>query len=315
MTDPKAKRIIFLGTPEFAVASLRALVEAGFNVVAVVTMPDKPAGRGLKLQSSAVKQYAESRGIPVLQPEKLKNPSFLEELRTFKADVQVVVAFRMLPEQVWNMPPYGTFNLHASLLPNYRGAAPINWAIVNGEHETGITTFKLRHEIDTGDIVHREAVTINETISAGELHDLLMEKGAKLVVKTVEEVLSETAVFLPQMNTEGELKPAPKIFREHCRINWSSSGEQIHNLIRGMSPYPAAFSLLNGQNLKIFKGSYVIRRHFEPAGSLVIENNLLRIATADGYYFAEDIQLEGKKRMPSSEFVKGLRLDGQLTLV
>lgn len=315
MTDPKAKRIIFLGTPEFAVASLRALVEAGFNVVAVVTMPDKPAGRGLKLQSSAVKQYAESRGIPVLQPEKLKNPSFLEELRTFKADVQVVVAFRMLPEQVWNMPPYGTFNLHASLLPNYRGAAPINWAIVNGEHETGITTFKLRHEIDTGDIVHREAVTINETISAGELHDLLMEKGAKLVVKTMEEVLSETAVFLPQMNTEGELKPAPKIFREHCRINWSSSGEQIHNLIRGMSPYPAAFSLLNGQNLKIFKGSYVIRRHFEPAGSLVIENNLLRIATADGYYFAEDIQLEGKKRMPSSEFVKGLRLDGQLTLV
>lgn len=315
MTDPKAKRIIFLGTPEFAVASLRALVEAGFNVVAVVTMPDKPAGRGLKLQSSAVKQYAESRGIPVLQPEKLKNPSFLEELRTFKADVQVVVAFRMLPEQVWNMPPYGTFNLHASLLPNYRGAAPINWAIVNGEHETGITTFKLRHEIDTGDIVHREAVTINETISAGELHDLLMEKGAKLVVKTMEEVLSETAVFLPQMNTEGELKPAPKIFREHCRINWSSSGEQIHNLIRGMSPYPAAFSLLNGQNLKIFKGSYVIRRHFEPAGSLVIENNLLRIATGDGYYFAEDIQLEGKKRMPSSEFVKGLRLDGQLTLV
>lgn len=315
MTDPKAKRIIFLGTPEFAVASLRALVEAGFNVVAVVTMPDKPAGRGLKLQSSAVKQYAESRGIPVLQPEKLKNPSFLEELRTFKADAQVVVAFRMLPEQVWNMPPYGTFNLHASLLPNYRGAAPINWAIVNGEHETGITTFKLRHEIDTGDIVHREAVTINETISAGELHDLLMEKGAKLVVKTMEEVLSETAVFLPQMNTEGELKPAPKIFREHCRINWSSSGEQIHNLIRGMSPYPAAFSLLNGQNLKIFKGSYVIRRHFEPAGSLVIENNLLRIATGDGYYFAEDIQLEGKKRMPSSEFVKGLRLDGQLTLV
>lgn len=315
MTDPKAKRIIFLGTPEFAVASLNALVEVGFNVVAVVTMPDKPAGRGLKLQSSAVKQYAESRGIPVLQPEKLKNPAFLEELRGFKADVQVVVAFRMLPEQVWNMPPYGTFNLHASLLPNYRGAAPINWAIVNGEHETGITTFKLRHEIDTGDIVHREAIPINETISAGELHDLLMEKGAKLVVKTMEEVLSETAVFLPQMNTEGDLKPAPKIFREHCRINWGSSGEQIHNLIRGMSPYPAAFSLLNGQNLKIFKGSYVIRRHFEPAGSLVIENNLLRIATADGYYYAEDIQLEGKKRMPSSEFIKGLRIEGQLTLV
>lgn len=315
MTNPIAKRIIFLGTPEFAVASLRALVEAGFNVVAVVTMPDKPAGRGLKLQSSAVKQYAESRGIPVLQPEKLKNPAFLEELRGFKADVQVVVAFRMLPEQVWNMPPYGTFNLHASLLPNYRGAAPINWAIVNGEHETGITTFKLRHEIDTGDIVHREAIPINETISAGELHDLLMEKGAKLVVKTMEEVLSETAVFLPQMNTEADLKPAPKIFREHCRINWSSSGEQIHNLIRGMSPYPAAFSTLNGQNLKIFKGSYVIRRHFESAGSLVIENNFLRIATADGYFYAEDIQLEGKKRMPSSEFIKGLRIEGQLALV
>ncbi len=314
MSDSKAKRIIFLGTPEFAVASLRALVEAGFNVVAVVTMPDKPAGRGLKLQASAVKQYAESRGIPVLQPEKLKSPAFIDELSAYKADVQVVVAFRMLPVQVWNMPPYGTFNLHASLLPNYRGAAPINWAIVNGEHETGITTFKLRHEIDTGDIVHREAVPINETISAGELHDILMEKGAKLVVKTMDEVLSETAVFLPQMNIEGDLKPAPKIFREHCRINWSLSGEQIHNLIRGMSPYPAAFSMLNGHILKIFKGSYVVRRHFETAGTMNIENNLLRIATADGYYYAEDIQLEGKKRMQSSEFVKGFRVEGQVSL-
>lgn len=307
MSNISEKRIIFLGTPDFAVASLQALVEAGFNVVAVVTMPDKPAGRGLKLQLSPVKVYAESQAIPVLQPERLKNPDFLQTLAAFKADVQVVVAFRMLPELVWNMPPLGTFNLHASLLPQYRGAAPINWAIVNGEHETGVTTFKLKHEIDTGDVVYREKLLIGANTTAGELHDELMTLGAQLIVKTITDVLTAKVVYLPQLTANATLKAAPKIFREHCRINWANSGEEIHNLIRGMSPYPAAFTMLETAVLKIYKGKYVVRRHFEPAGQMRIENGQMQIATADGYYFPEEIQLEGKKRMSTADFIRGYR--------
>lgn len=309
MSNISEKRIIFLGTPDFAVASLRALVDAGLNVVAVVTMPDKPAGRGLKLQASPVKVYAESQAIPVLQPERLKNPDFLQTLAAFKADVQVVVAFRMLPELVWNMPPLGTFNLHASLLPEYRGAAPINWAIVNGEHETGVTTFKLKHEIDTGDVVYREKLPIGANTTAGELHDELMALGAQLIVKTITDVLADKVVFLPQLTANAGLKAAPKIFREHCRINWTNSGEEIHNLIRGMSPYPAAFTMLETAVLKIYKGKYVVRRHFESAGQMRIEDGQMQIATADGYYFPEEIQLEGKKRMFVADFVRGYRLE------
>jgi len=309
MSNISEKRIIFLGTPDFAVASLRALVESKLNVVAVVTMPDKPAGRGLKMQASPVKVYAESQAIPVLQPERLKNPEFLETLASFQADVQVVVAFRMLPERVWNMPPLGTFNLHASLLPQYRGAAPINWAIVNGEHETGVTTFKLKHEIDTGDVVYREKLAIGANTTAGELHDQLMELGARLMVKTINDVLSDNALYLPQLELQEELKAAPKIFREHCRIPWNKTGEQIHNLIRGMSPYPAAFTMMDTAVLKIYKGKYVVRRHFEQPGQMRIEDKLMQIATADGYYFPEEIQLEGKKRMFIADFLRGYRLE------
>lgn len=309
MSNTSEKRIIFLGTPDFAVASLRALVEAGLKVVAVVTMPDKPAGRGLKLQASPVKIYAESQGIDVLQPPRLKDPEFLRTLAAYKADIQVVVAFRMLPELVWNMPPLGTFNLHASLLPHYRGAAPINWAIVNGEHETGVTTFKLKHEIDTGDVVYREKVAIGANTTAGELHDQLMEVGARLIVKTIQDVLSGSAVYLPQLSAENELKAAQKIFREHCRIQWNKSGEEIHNLIRGMSPYPAAFCMLDQAVLKIYRGRFVERRHFEHPGQFSIQQNEMLVATSDGYYYPEELQLEGKKRMSVGDFLRGFRTE------
>jgi len=315
MSNTSEKRIIFLGTPDFAVASLQALVEAGLNLVAVVTMPDKPAGRGLKIQSSPVKMYAESQSIPVLQPERLKAPEFLKTLAEFKADLQVVVAFRMLPELVWNMPPLGTFNMHASLLPQYRGAAPINWAIVQGEYETGVTTFKLKHEIDTGDVVYREKVAIGENTTAGALHDSLMAVGAGLIVKTVRDVLEGKAVYLPQLANPNELKAAPKIYREHCRIPWNSSGETIHNLIRGMSPYPAAFTMFDTAVLKIYRGRYVMRRHFESPGQLSINDNQMQIATADGYYFPEELQLEGKKRMWVADFLNGFRLEATTILL
>lgn len=309
MSKVADKRIIFLGTPDFAVASLQALVEAGLQVVAVVTMPDKPAGRGLKMQASPVKIYAESQGIAVLQPPRLKDPIFLKALAEYQADIQIVVAFRMLPELVWNMPPLGTFNLHASLLPQYRGAAPINWAIVNGEYETGVTTFKLKHEIDTGDVVYREKVMIGTNTTAGELHDQLMLVGAKLIVKTVTDVLLDQAVYLPQLVSTDELKAAPKIYREHCKIAWKQTGEAIHNLIRGMSPYPAAFTHLDNAVLKIYNGNYVVRRHFDHPGQLAIADNKLQIATSDGYYYPEEVQLEGKKRMHITDFLRGFRLE------
>lgn len=299
------KRIIFLGTPAFAVASLQALVEAGFQVVAVVTMPDKPAGRGQKLQESPVKQYALTQGIPVLQPERLKNPDFLAELAAFKADLQIVVAFRMLPELVWNMPPLGTYNLHASLLPQYRGAAPINWAIMHGEHETGVTTFKLQHAIDTGDWVHQQRVAIPADWDAGRLHDELMVIGARLMLQTVQEVFSGEVAFHPQLQTDESLKAAPKIFKEHCRINWSNTGEALINQIRGLSPYPGAFTMAGGLVLKIYSAAFVHERHFIQVGQGRLHGNDWQVAVKDGWLILKEIQLEGKKRMLAADLLRG----------
>lgn len=299
------KRVIFLGTPDFAVASLKALVEGGVNVVAVVTMPDKPSGRGQKLQQSPIKLYAMKQNIPVLQPERLKNPAFLETLKSYQADLQVVVAFRMLPELVWNMPPLGTFNLHASLLPQYRGAAPINWALINGESETGITTFKLKHEIDTGDLVHQQKVAITPQMNAGELHDLLMEAGAKLMLQTVQEVLAGEVSFVTQAIETTALKHAPKLFKEHCLINWQQSGAVIHNLVRGLSPYPAAFTKVNGLVLKVYAVQFEALKQPLPAGQGYVADGKWFVAVKDGRVELLEVQLEGKKRMPAASFLLG----------
>jgi len=309
------KRIIFLGTPAFAVASLQAMVEAGLQVVAVVTMPDKPAGRGQKRQESPVKQYAVSQAIPVLQPEKLKNPEFLAELAAFKADLQVVVAFRMLPELVWNMPPLGTYNLHASLLPQYRGAAPINWAIMNGEHETGVTTFKLQHAIDTGDWVHQQRVVIHSDWDAGRLHDELMATGARLMLQTVQEVFAGTVTFHPQPQADEGLKAAPKIFKEHCRIDWSKAGEELINQIRGLSPYPGAFTMADGLVLKIYRAGFIHDRHFVQAGQSRLQGNDWQVAVRDGWVILKEVQLEGKKRMPAADLLRGNAALSTLLLV
>jgi methionyl-tRNA formyltransferase len=299
------KRVIFLGTPDFAVASLKALVEGGVNVVAVVTMPDKPSGRGQKLQQSPVKLYAMEQNIPVLQPERLKNPEFLQILKSYQADLQVVVAFRMLPEVVWNMPPLGTFNLHASLLPQYRGAAPINWALINGEQETGITTFKLKHEIDTGDLVHQQKVAITPNMNAGELHDLLMEKGAKLMLQTVQEVLAGEETYIVQSASLSELQHAPKLFKEHCLIDWQQSGTEIHNLVRGLSPYPAAFTRVNGLVLKIYALRFEAIKQFLAVGQGYLEDGHWYVAVKDGRVALLEVQLEGKKRMSTAAFLLG----------
>lgn len=311
LTDQKNIRIVFMGTPDFAVASLDILVQNGYNVVGVITAPDKPAGRGLQLQQSAVKQYAVSKGIHVLQPEKLKNPAFLEELQALKADLQVVVAFRMLPEVVWNMPPLGTINVHASLLPNYRGAAPINWAIINGEKQSGVTTFKLQHEIDTGDILFSQSVDIRDDETAGELHDDLMATGAGLLLKTVQALASGNTKETPQAHIKAEdIKHAPKIFKEDCQIKWEQPVEQVYNLVRGLSPYPAAWTTLNGKGLKIFKAT---REHAKPGvapGEVISDNKTyLKIAAADGYLSLLEIQLEGKKRMDIEAFLRGNKIN------
>lgn len=304
-------RIIFMGTPDFAVASLDALVQHGYDVVAVITAPDKPAGRGLQLQQSAVKQYAVSKQIPVLQPEKLKNPAFLEELRVYQADLQVVVAFRMLPEVVWNMPPLGTINVHASLLPQYRGAAPINWAIINGENESGVTTFKLQHEIDTGNILYSAKVTIRNDETAGELHDELMHAGADVLIKTVAALAEGGIEGVIQNNIPAhELKHAPKIFKDDCRINWEMPVEQVYNLIRGLSPYPTAFTTLQGKTLKIFKAVKETAAHAQTPGSVhTDQKTYLQFAAAGGYIRVEELQLEGKKKMGVVEFLRGFRFE------
>lgn len=300
-----------MGTPEFAVAPLDALAKAGFNIVGVITAPDKPAGRGMQLQQSAVKKYALENGLNVLQPEKLKNPQFLEELKTLQADLQVVVAFRMLPEVVWNMPRLGTINLHASLLPHYRGAAPINWAVINGEKETGLTTFKLQHEIDTGNILLHKKLSIGEHETAGELHDRMKEAGAALVVRTVEGLASGTLQETPQStfaNGNGQLKTAPKIFTDTCKINWNKPVDDIFNLIRGLSPYPAAFTYMDGKLAKLFKGSKHLSAPVISPGEYETDGKTyLRFAAADGYITVTELQLEGKKRMSVEDFLRGYK--------
>jgi methionyl-tRNA formyltransferase len=304
-------RIIFMGTPQFAVVSLDALITAGCDIIAIVTAPDKPAGRGQKISESAVKQYAIANGIKVLQPVKLKDPEFLEELSSLQADLQVVVAFRMLPEAVWSMPPRGTINLHASLLPQYRGAAPINWVIINGEKESGVTTFFLKQEIDTGDILFTEKVTLSGSETAGELHDRLMNKGAGLLVKTVKGVESGRYNEHPQSQLlDGvELRHAPKIFKEDCLIDWLQSAETIYNKIRGLSPSPTAYTTLNGKILKIFRAEYEITEPgIQPGGFLTDHKTYLKFAAKDGFISLTDIQLEGKKQMGVKEFLRGVKL-------
>lgn len=305
-------RIVYMGTPDFAVESLRALVEGGYNVVAVVTMPDKPMGRhGSVLQPSPVKQYAVEHGLKVLQPEKLKDSAFVEELRALRADLQVVVAFRMLPEVVWSMPPLGTFNAHASLLPKYRGAAPINWAIINGETETGMTTFMLKHEIDTGDIIDQVRIPIADTDNVGVVHDKLMLLSGQLVTKTVDSIIDGTFKTVPQADIQGvEPTPAPKIFRETCRINWNQPMQKVYDFIRGLSPYPAAWTTLEGKSVKIYEATKetVSASAYQPGQILTDGKTYLKVATADGLLNIHVLQLEGKKRMPTLDLLRGYKL-------
>jgi methionyl-tRNA formyltransferase len=301
-------KIIFLGTPDFAVASLKALVEQGMNIVAVVTAPDKLAGRGMKLQQSAVKKYALEMNIPVLQPEKLKNPDFLTQLKSYQADLQVVVAFRMLPELVWNMPPLGTINVHASLLPNYRGAAPINWAIMNGENTTGVTTFKLQHEIDTGNILKQVFVTISENETAGTLHDKLMIEGAQLLISTINDLQEGKLIEKPQVVLK-EYKHAPKIFTETCFINWNQDADVVYNHIRGLSPYPAAFTIVNDKKMKIFSCDKIVSAHSHLPGHIQTDNkSFIHFACKDGWINIKELQLEGKTKMNTADFLRGNKI-------
>ena len=306
----KSLRIVFMGTPEFAVASLDALVKAGCNIVGVITAPDKPGGRGMELQQSAVKKYAVEHDLNILQPEKLKQPEFIETLRSLNADLQLVVAFRMLPELVWNMPPMGTINLHGSLLPQYRGAAPINWAVINGEKETGVTTFKLQHEIDTGNILLQQSFPIAYDENAGSVHDKMKEIGAALLVRTVQEIAEGLLIGQPQHSTpntqHNDLKHAPKIFTETCEIDWTKSTTDIYNLIRGLSPYPTAFTFLNEKKLKIYKAEAVTGT--QAAGTFQTDNKTyLRFSAGDGYISILELQMEGKKKMLVEGFLRGYR--------
>lgn len=314
MKTVKDCRIVFMGTPAFAVAILEKLVKENCQVVAVVTAPDKPAGRGMQMSQSAVKQFALLHQIPVLQPVKLKDPEFLTELKSFDADIQVVVAFRMLPEVVWNMPALGTINLHASLLPKYRGAAPINWAVINGEKETGITTFKLQHAIDTGDILMRQPIEIRADETAGELHDEMMVAGADLVFETLSGYCSGNLTPIPQEQImhqlEGYIPEAPKLNTETCKIDWEKKSEEVYNLIRGLSPYPTAFTHLNGKMLKVFKATYEIIANQTSPGQVQSDGKTyLRFASADGWIYIKELQLEGKKRMQVEDFLRGYRLN------
>lgn len=317
-------RIVYMGTPEFAVESLRCLVEGGYKVVGVVTMPDKPVGRGHKIQYSPVKQYALAQGLPLLQPEKLKDEAFLEALRAWKADLQIVVAFRMLPEVVWNMPRLGTFNLHASLLPQYRGAAPINWAVINGETETGVTTFFLKHEIDTGEVIRQVRVPIADTDNVGTVHDRLMTLGGKLVVETVDDILNGTVRGIPQeeMKVEGGLRPAPKIFKDTCRIDWSHSVKSIYDFVRGLSPYPAAWTELvqpDGQKLqmKVFEtGKMPGAADGCAPGTLRTDGKTyLRVVAADGWVDIRALQLPGKRRLATDEWLRGFHLTEDFAVI
>ncbi len=304
--------IVFMGTPEFAVASLDKLVQYGYNIVGVVTAPDKPAGRGMQLQQSAVKKYAVEKGLHVLQPEKLKDSAFIESLRLLKAELQIVVAFRMLPEIVWNMPAMGTINVHGSLLPQYRGAAPINWAIINGEKFTGVTTFKLKHEIDTGDILLSEKIEIGENETAGELHDKMKEVGAEVLLKTIRGIedgsIGETPQHLTSSIIHHTLKHAPKLTTETPIINWNKTTDEVHNLIRGLSPYPTAFTTLENKKLKIYKAAKMIQVPASSPGNFETDGrSYLRFACSNGYINILELQLEGKKRMEVGDFLRGYR--------
>ncbi|MBQ6037224.1 MAG: methionyl-tRNA formyltransferase [Bacteroidaceae bacterium] len=316
--EKKELRIVYMGTPDFAVESLRCLVEGGYNVVGVITMPDKPAGRGHKIQYSPVKLYALEHQLPLLQPEKLKDESFIEALRAWKADLQIVVAFRMLPEVVWAMPRFGTFNLHASLLPQYRGAAPINWAVINGETETGITTFFLKHEIDTGEVIQQVAIPIADTDDVGTVHDKLMVLGGKLVIETVEAILNGTVKSIPQedMITES-LRPAPKIFKETCRIDWQKPLKQIYDFVRGLSPYPAAWTELQKPDgsvemLKVYQTAKIPEAHQLPYGTLRTDSKTyLHVAVEGGFIAILSLQLPGKKRLKIDELLRGYKITNE----
>ena len=314
--DKKDLRIVYMGTPEFAVESLKRLVEGGYNIVGVITMPDKPMGRhGSVLQPSPVKQYAVSQGLKVLQPEKLKNEEFVAELRSLNADLQIVVAVRMLPEVVWSMPRLGTFNLHASLLPQYRGAAPINWAVINGDTETGITTFFLKHEIDTGEIIDQVRVPIADTDNVEVVYERLMRLGGDLVLKTVDAILEGSVKTIPQeeLAQVGELRPAPKIFKETCRIDWTIGVKRIYDFVRGLSPYPAAWTELYQEGtdpvmLKIFETEKLFCEHSLAPGTIVTDcKTYFKIASSDGYVNVLSLQLAGKKRMEINDFLRGYR--------
>lgn len=302
-------RIIFMGTPEFAVPSLKILHENNYEIVGVITAPDKPSGRGLKVTSSPVKDYAVSQGLNVLQPTNLKNPEFIEKLKSLNANLQVVVAFRMLPEAVWKMPKYGTFNLHASLLPQYRGAAPINWAIINGERITGVTTFFLQQEIDTGDLIFQETEEIHDDDNVESLYERLKEKGSKLVLKTVRSIENGEAPAIPQ-STEKVLKPAPKIFKETCEINWSASCKDIYNFVRGLSPFPTAWTILKGRFFKVHKvGFKEMEIDDKVIGEVISDNkSYIHVVCSDGVICLEELQMEGKKKMAVSEFLRGNKI-------
>lgn len=307
-----SKKVIFMGTPDFAVASLKQLIDDGINVVAVVTAPDRPSGRGQKVNMSAVKKYALEEELTVLQPEKFKTDEFLTELKSYGADLFVVVAFRMLPEVVWSMPPLGTINLHGSLLPNYRGAAPINWAVINGEKETGVTTFFIEKEIDTGKIIDKEAICIKETDTAGTIHDKLMNVGAKLLSNTVKNILNDTVKAIPQTDLDlSQIKHAPKIFKPDCKIDWSNKTMSIFNKIRGLSPYPTAWTeLVNVEDenqtktIKLFEVDYLVDTK-NNSNQIVVENKIVKLGTADGWIVVKDVQLEGKKRMLIQSLMNG----------
>ncbi|MES2140148.1 MAG: methionyl-tRNA formyltransferase [Bacteroidota bacterium] len=310
-------RIIFMGTPEFAVETLDLLLQNNYNVVGVITVPDKPAGRGQQLQESAVKKYAIEKGLNILQPEKLKDENFLEQLDKLKADLQIVVAFRMLPEVVWNMPPMGTINLHGSLLPNYRGAAPINWAIINGEKETGVSTFFLQQEIDTGKIIFQERTPIRENETAGEIHDKLMHIGAQLVLKTVHAIENDNYPQIDQselITANDPVKNAPKIFKTDCRIDWNRSVDEIHNQIRGLSPYPATFTDFVSPDgkiipVKIFRSRKENNTHDLATTNIITDSkSYIKIAVKNGYILLDEIQIAGKKRMAVDEFLRGFQL-------
>jgi methionyl-tRNA formyltransferase len=310
--DYKDLRIVFMGTPEFAVASLDALVKVGCTIVGVITAPDKPAGRGLKLTTSAVKQYAVEHNLLVLQPDKLKNPEFLATLQQLNADIQIVVAFRMLPEVVWNMPPMGTINVHGSLLPQYRGAAPINWAVINGEKETGVTTFKLQHAIDTGNILLQAKMTISENETAGAIHDRMKELGANLLVETIQAIATESIQEQPQIQIVHkaiDLRHAPKIFTETCTLDFTKTVDEVHNLIRGLSPFPGAFTTINGKMLKIFLSKKEIIEPTHAMGTMITDDKTyIKFTCSNGYIEVLQLQLEGKKKMNVEDFLRGNKL-------